>query len=1120
MKFLSSLSKITPPRVPHILRRIRLIEVLQQQQDKKLILVLGPAAQGKSTLAVSWIEGATEPVAWVNLGREEADPVNLFYLLVHSLRQALPAFNFSFLISYPSLVLGPREEIPLYRDWARFLYDMLPNSVSLVLDGLEQVPSESASYHFLQVLLDEAPPGLHFILLSREMPPLNLQTFRIRQEAFILTSEELAFTLKETREFLKVRRFSLPARSVRQIHRLTEGWAGGLVLLCEELERLPATDREEYLAGDLTEKFKGDVFRYFGEQIFAALPEETRDFLIISSILEVVDPDFVKTFIGVGNAQVILEALAGRNLFIQPILDRKKGLLYRYHLLFRDFLCAKFKSQLGEEQQRATYLRAGGLFKQRGELEEAVKCYLEAKAYPEAAGALVKVGLDLVRAGRTGDLSQWLADIPDEIIRDNPWLLFYRYVSVRFSGPPEILSDLRRALAMFQEQGEVRGSLLTMAYILDAASIRTNKGFGPISSLLEQGEALAQSEGAQRYPFERALLLSHLGFISCLRGGVPLKAAWACRQGYLLARGLGNVFLQALTLMHEYFAYAVLGNSGSHENLAKQLDKLFEKFSFPELSPLYFINLGQSLLFQGEFLKAAGLFKQAREGIEKHGLNYLYPPLLMSELWSKAYLPEAQDTEEIGDILTIISLTMGNVFVHGVGLLFLGKSRYQRENFSGAQEVLRRAREILGSEEGWAEIQWNWSKVLLALVSSHLPENGVPERELEEALERYTKISSPLFLRSAHLAMALWKWRQGQTEAAADHLKAGLKLGEEHGYYFSFMLNKKDMLQVCLLALELQLEETWDYVSCILKARLADLAGPELTRLAKHSSPKVAAQAAKIRLAIHRNGVPRLRIQTLGGFRVWMGESLLEEQAWEGNQPKLLLKALVSHGPLEMPKDVLIEDLWSEAAPEVTEKNFKVTLHRLRKSLEPAMDRTFGSAYVHLKANLISLDQEICQVDVNEFLHLYKIATRNEAQGHLKEALSFYNQALEFYGGDFLPEELYLPWAEAKREELRTIYLELLRRLARLQENRGNLTKAIGCYKKLLKADPLPNEPYQKLMLLYAQKGMRSAALRVYEDCWQALRQGLQAEPDEATTAIYHKILELPQSPMGEPRFR
>jgi hypothetical protein len=31
--------------------------------------------------------------------------------------------------------------------------------------------------------------------------------------------------------------------------------------------------------------------------------------------------------------------------------------------------------------------------------------------------------------------------------------------------------------------------------------------------------------------------------------------------------------------------------------------------------------------------------------------------------------------------------------------------------------------------------------------------------------------------------------------------------------------------------------------------------------------------------------------------------------------------------------------------------------------------------------------------------------------------------------------------------------------------------------------------------------------LKAYEDCQRALRQGLDAEPDPATTAIYRKIL-------------
>jgi DNA-binding SARP family transcriptional activator len=47
-------------------------------------------------------------------------------------------------------------------------------------------------------------------------------------------------------------------------------------------------------------------------------------------------------------------------------------------------------------------------------------------------------------------------------------------------------------------------------------------------------------------------------------------------------------------------------------------------------------------------------------------------------------------------------------------------------------------------------------------------------------------------------------------------------------------------------------------------------------------------------------------------------------------------------------------------------------------------------------------------------------------------------------------------------------------------------------------------------MLLYAQKGRRSAALKVYRDCCLALKKELNTEPDEVTSAIHQKILASP----------
>lgn len=129
-EFPLSVSKIIPPRLPAILPRPRLVERIKQHQDKKLIFILGPAAQGKTTLAASYVQPAPLASAWLNLGPEDSEAVSLFYLLVQSLQRALPASNLVPLLSYPSLATGPREEIPLYRDWLVALLSQVQSPAS------------------------------------------------------------------------------------------------------------------------------------------------------------------------------------------------------------------------------------------------------------------------------------------------------------------------------------------------------------------------------------------------------------------------------------------------------------------------------------------------------------------------------------------------------------------------------------------------------------------------------------------------------------------------------------------------------------------------------------------------------------------------------------------------------------------------------------------------------------------------------------------------------------------------------------------------------------------------------------------------------------------------------
>ncbi|MEN6321235.1 MAG: BTAD domain-containing putative transcriptional regulator [Syntrophaceae bacterium] len=265
----------------------------------------------------------------------------------------------------------------------------------------------------------------------------------------------------------------------------------------------------------------------------------------------------------------------------------------------------------------------------------------------------------------------------------------------------------------------------------------------------------------------------------------------------------------------------------------------------------------------------------------------------------------------------------------------------------------------------------------------------------------------------------------------------------------------------------------------------------------------------EVRRLIYRSALSPIHVKTFGDFRLYRGLTYMEEKEWEGHLPKLLLKAIIVCGSSGVPKDQIIETLWPEITPESGERNFKITLHRLRKAMEPTMDKTFGSSYVHLKANSIYLDGELCKIDLDDFLSFYDRGEKKEREGNIEEALILYRSAIDLYNGDFLSEERYVPWVDIKREELQKSYIDLLYKVADIQDKRGTSKVAINCYKKIIQIDPLSEQAYQRLMTIYSNRRMRTEALKVYEDCRKTLREGLDTEPETLTTSIYRRIMDV-----------
>ncbi len=1100
-----SISKILPPRFPHILERPRLLERLKRQSDKKLILILGQAAQGKSTLAFSYVNDSQVLSAWLNLGPEDSEAVNLFYLLVQSLRQALPELDLSPLLSYPTLPSGPREEIPLYRDWLLTLLNRIPTQLLIVLDGLDRLASQASAFRLLEVLLEVAPPHLHLLMLSREMPPLRLQELKIRQDVHLIGNDELAFTPKETRCFLQtVRQLLLPHDLIKRINEFTEGWIGGLILLCETLERLPEGAKKRFLSGDAAGKFTQEVYDYFEEIILSSRPAEVRELLIKSSILDIVDPDFIKEYLVVDNARDILEDLSARNLFVQPLFDQQKGWLYRYHQLFKDFLQARFREALAPEQQKQAYFRAGSLLEARGDPEGAVDYYLQAGATDRAVAAIEQIGLQLFKQAQTAELARWLRQLPPDLVQDRPWLLLYHFLTGRAGGAPECLASLPRAYALFQQRQDLRGLLLSLSHLIELLIFFGLPGWS-LDDLLSQARELLQRAESRAWPYESAHLQFQVGAAQILklnnRQGYP-----HCLQASLLARDAGDRHLEIQALINGQVILTAVGEFGLAQETNAKIEELLAAWNSPDLQTQYLMATAQLRMFRGEPAEAATPAIMALELVAKHGLVFLQPMAQFTHFMSLGYAGRYAEVVETG--LNLLHHSSQPKHMQAITMMKLAIFHYHAGSLAAAAEFAAQARESMSAAEARVEYHLCFLRIVEGIIAYHRQEPGpAMERQLEEAVAELTGSSSYLFMADGHWVLALWRWRHGRPAEAAAHLKAGMAVAAQRGSYYSILLSPRDRGRIFTLALELGVDEVWDRLPPLL-ASLADLVEPDLVRLSRHANPKIAAKALELRRGLHRRGLPRLDIRTLGEFRLRLDQEPLDEAVWERKQPKLLLKALVARGSVNVPRDLLLEDLWAQGDPAVTERNFRVSLHRLRRAVEPSLDKDFGSSYLHMERGRLSLDRELCRVDVSEFLSLSESGRNQEEQGDLPQAIGLYKKAVALYGGDFLPEEPYLPWAEARRKELQAVYLELLERLSRLYEKRGTLGRAIDCCKKIIQTDPVSEPTYCRLMILYARRGRRREALRTYEACKEALARELETRPEAITTAIYRKIEE------------
>ncbi|HEX2911814.1 MAG TPA: LuxR C-terminal-related transcriptional regulator [Chloroflexia bacterium] len=387
----------------------------------RLILISAPAGSGKTTLLASLPQALPSlSMGWLSLDEDDNDPIYFLAAMTLALRQLNPDFGATILSLLDDLNLSE-----IKAEWRRLaslfineVLQKLPDEFMLVLDDMHLV-TEPAIYLLLDYLLERLPPQMHLGIASRHDPPLGLARLRARGHLIEFRLEQLRFTSGEIENFLNEKlNLRLSPDNLRMLESHTEGWAAGLRILANSLDRLAEEPEREAFLEELyhTDRY---LFDYLAEEVLNQQDAETRNFLLQTSILVELTPALCEAVIGRTDARAILEKLYHQNLFLTAVAVREQ--IYRYHDLFAVFL----RSRLQVEQAGAFELLHKKAALAQTSPALAIRHYLAAELYEEAAVAIEQVGREVIRHGSVITLKGWIEALPEDVRDAHPWLNLY-----------------------------------------------------------------------------------------------------------------------------------------------------------------------------------------------------------------------------------------------------------------------------------------------------------------------------------------------------------------------------------------------------------------------------------------------------------------------------------------------------------------------------------------------------------------------------------------------------------------------------------------------------------------------------------------------------------------------
>ena len=1068
-----TLAKLTRPRVHEAVPRERLFARLDEERNRRSALcVVGPPGAGKTTLVAGWLDATGQDGIWYQVDPGDADLATFFYYL----RLAATPFQRK---AQPPLPLLTPEYLPDIEGFARRfwrdLFSLLPRGTSLVLDNYQEVPAQSQFHRIVALSVDEIPPGITLIAISRRDPPDCYARLIANEHVSLIQWEELRLTPEEAYA-ISVKRTALSREQFDALYRVSDGWAAGLTLMLERVKR------NGMIPEAITAETREAVFNYFAGVIFDRLPEETQHACLTTALLPQVTARGAELVSGQPQAARLLEQLYRGRLFTDRRMVVAAGhgaspggdglvATYQYHPLFRAFLLERGRQIWSPEVRQRWSLNAASLLEVSGQTLDAIAILLELAQWARAAELIAAQAPRLIAQGRWQTLQAWLQALPDETLQNNPWLVYWWGISLLALDQRDARQRLERAHALMQSAGNMTGQLMSAAGVIDSICYRwaSFKEMDPWIATIQT--LLASQPSFDSVDTELHVNSSLLVALLYRQPAHPMLPGCVARVTQLLdAEAEVNLRVTAGTFLLGYCYFAA--DYGLGTRVIASIEPLL---GHPEVAPLNRVwwraRIGYYTYHLADYPAALRALDEAEALSRSHGLTGLQPAEPMVAYFRTMVALCNRDTAAVRECVAVLRR------------LARPEWPFRMWYLQSAQSFLAMLDEDLAASLDFARasIRTAAETGMLYLHELSLTQTAyvlAQMRELEQALETTAQaralVEGSVLQNMRAELLFLEAWIAGQRGDAGKALalaRTAFEASRQVHYAFWFRFMPDVLPYACEIAVSAGVDPPF------VRSVVARYGVPPPRRYVRHWPWP-------------------LQIFTLGQFAVVKAGVAVDLARTSTRKPMELLKAIIALGIESVPVAALIDQLWPDAEGDAGQKAFGITLHRLRKQLG-------DEGAVILKAGNVAIDQRMCWVDVGALEHLLREEGRIEDP---TRAVAAAEDLEALYRGSFLPAELSQPWILVPRQRLHARFLATTARLGEALERHGERERALVLYRHALEVDNCAESIYRRLMRCCQKGGNVSEAAEVYRRCCEALKAAGGARPAPETETLYRSI--------------